>query len=145
VNAAGLISLTVAAGVPISIRRRGGRKLILAPDGTNVTATPVSRHNDSAMVKAIARAFRWRHMLENGRHATIAALQQVVYGVIHDWSLPDEIYSMSAVLRLRRPARRTRPVEKGVRPWGEEPLRICQRGTSLLSSPATGHRFSWAV
>jgi hypothetical protein len=64
----------VAAGVPISIRRRGGRKLILAPDGTNVTATPVSRHIDSAMVKAIARAFRWRHMLENGRHATIAEI-----------------------------------------------------------------------
>jgi hypothetical protein len=71
VNAAGLISLTVAAGVPISIRRRGGRKLILAPDGTNVTATPVSRHNDSAMVKAIARAFRWRDMLESGECATI--------------------------------------------------------------------------
>jgi DNA-binding IscR family transcriptional regulator len=26
------------------------------------------------MVKAIARAFRWREMLENGRHATIAEI-----------------------------------------------------------------------
>ena len=33
--------------------------------------------------------------------------------VIHDWSLPDEIYSMSAMLRLRRPAARMRPVAMG--------------------------------
>jgi predicted nucleic acid-binding Zn ribbon protein len=59
---------------PISIRRRGGRKLVLAPDGTNVTAEPVRRHIDNAMVKAIARAFRWREMLENGTHATIGEI-----------------------------------------------------------------------
>jgi hypothetical protein len=29
------------------------------------------RRIDNAMVKAIARAFRWRDILENGRHATI--------------------------------------------------------------------------
>jgi hypothetical protein len=28
----------------------------------------------NAMVKAIARAFRWREMLENGAHATIAEI-----------------------------------------------------------------------
>ena len=33
---------TVTVRVPISIRRRGGRKLVLAPDGTNVTTAPVS-------------------------------------------------------------------------------------------------------
>ena len=58
----------------LSIRRRGGRKLVLAPDGTNVTTAPVRRHIDNAMVKAIARAFRWREMLENGTHATIAEI-----------------------------------------------------------------------
>ena len=57
---------TVTVRVPISIRKRGGRKLVLAPDGTNVTAAPVRRHVDNAMVKAIARAFRWREMLESG-------------------------------------------------------------------------------
>lgn len=60
--------------VPISIRRRGGRKLVLAPDGAEVTAAPVTRHVDNAMVKAIARAFRWREMLENGTYATIAEI-----------------------------------------------------------------------
>jgi hypothetical protein len=65
---------TFTVRVPISIRRRGGRKLVLAPDGTNVTTAPVCRHIDNAMVKAIARAFRWREMLENGTHATIAEI-----------------------------------------------------------------------
>jgi hypothetical protein len=42
---------TVTIRIPISIRRRGGRKLVLAPDGTNVTTVPVYRHIDNAMVK----------------------------------------------------------------------------------------------
>ena len=63
---------TVTVRVPISIRRRGGRKLVLAPDGAEVTAAPVTRHVDNAMVKAIARAFRWRDMLESGEYATIS-------------------------------------------------------------------------
>lgn len=62
---------SVMVRVPISIRRRGGRKLVLAPDGTDVTTAPVCRHIDNAMVKAIARAFRWRDMLESGEYATI--------------------------------------------------------------------------
>ena len=65
---------TVTVRVPISIRRRGGRKLVLAPDGTKLAAAPIHRHIDSAMIKAIARAFRWREMLENGTHATIAEI-----------------------------------------------------------------------
>jgi hypothetical protein len=62
---------TVTVRVPISIRRRGGRRLVLAPDGTNITASPITRHIDNAMVKAIARAFRWREMLEIGEYPTI--------------------------------------------------------------------------
>ena len=65
---------TVTIRVPISIRRRGGRKLVLAPNGTNVTAAPARRHIDDAMVKAVARAFRWRTMLENSEYATIREL-----------------------------------------------------------------------
>jgi hypothetical protein len=65
---------TVTVRVPISIRRRGGRKLVLSPNGTNITTAAVCRHIDTAMVKAIARAFRWREMLENGTYATIAEI-----------------------------------------------------------------------
>jgi hypothetical protein len=59
---------TITVRVPISIRKRGGRKLVLAPDGTNIKATPRYRHIDAA------RAFRWRDMMENGEFATITEI-----------------------------------------------------------------------
>src|SRR5215212_9468950 len=62
---------TITVRVPISIRKRGGKKVVLAPDGTSGGAMLPSRRIDNSMVKAIARAFRWRYMLESGRHATI--------------------------------------------------------------------------
>src|SRR5258708_39078233 len=65
---------TVTVWIPMSIRRRGGRKLVLAPDGTTDTWAMPCRRVDNAMVKAVARAFRWREMLENGTHATIAEI-----------------------------------------------------------------------
>jgi hypothetical protein len=65
---------TITVRVPISIRRRGGRKLVIAPTCASAVAMPIRRHIDNAMVKAIARAFRWREMLENGTHATIAEI-----------------------------------------------------------------------
>jgi hypothetical protein len=63
---------TVTVRVPISIHRRGGRKLVIAPDGK--TMAPTHRHVDNAMVKAIARAFRWREMLEKGTCSTIVEI-----------------------------------------------------------------------
>lgn len=44
---------------------------MIAPDGTHLTPAAASRHTDNAMVKAIARAFRWRRMIEAGSYATI--------------------------------------------------------------------------
>src|SRR6188474_827389 len=65
---------TVTIRVPISIRQRGGRKVVLLPQGSAISPAASGRQVDNAMVKAIARAFRWREMLENGTHATIAEI-----------------------------------------------------------------------
>jgi hypothetical protein len=59
----------VTIKVPFAIPKRGGRKLVLAPDGAPMP--PAAPHVDSTLVKAIARAFRWQKMLETGRFATI--------------------------------------------------------------------------
>lgn len=65
----------VRVHVPFVIRKRGGRKLILTPGGA--TATPDRPQIDSAMIKALARAFRWRKLLESGEYGTIAELAAV--------------------------------------------------------------------
>lgn len=60
----------VTVHVPMTFRRRGGRKLVITPDETCAQALPRARI-DSTMIKAIARGFRWRKLLETGVHATI--------------------------------------------------------------------------
>ena len=61
---------TTTVTVPFVIRKRGGRKLVITPDG--VEAKPTLRARvDSALLKALARGFRWRKLLETGDYATI--------------------------------------------------------------------------
>jgi hypothetical protein len=72
-----MTSVTVV--VPMTIRRRGGRKRITGPDGVPVQAGQdrpgvEATSGDPALVKALARAFRWRRMLEEGRYGSIREL-----------------------------------------------------------------------
>jgi hypothetical protein len=70
----------VTVRVPITIKWRGGRKLVVAPNGVEITAVPITRHIDKTLVKAVARAFRWRDMLESGTYVSIreiAAAEQI--------------------------------------------------------------------
>jgi hypothetical protein len=78
-----MTSVTVV--VPMTIRRRGGRKRIIGPDGEPVAvgsagAGAATTRGDPALVKSLARAFRWRRMLEEGRYGSIrelAAAEQI--------------------------------------------------------------------
>ncbi|MBM3952655.1 MAG: hypothetical protein FJ311_14530 [Rhodospirillales bacterium] len=60
---------TLTVRVPFTLRKRGGRKLVVAPEGATWGA-PHPRV-DSTMIKAIARGFRWRKLLETGVYGTI--------------------------------------------------------------------------
>jgi hypothetical protein len=62
---------TVTLHVPFRVVKRGGRKEMRLPEGG---ALP--RQADNVLVKALARAFRWKRMLETGEFATIAELAQ---------------------------------------------------------------------
>ena len=69
------VSTCVTVSVPFTIRKRGGRKLVITPDGT--TGTPVQRARvDSALLKALARGFRWRQLLETGDFTTIEEIAE---------------------------------------------------------------------
>jgi hypothetical protein len=58
--------------VPIALLKRGGRKVVLAPEGAMRIARP--RRIDNAMVKAFARAFRWRKLIETGAYPTVSEI-----------------------------------------------------------------------
>ncbi|MRX52337.1 hypothetical protein GI374_18630 [Paracoccus sp. S-4012] len=64
-----MTSDTLTLHVPFRLIRRGGRKEMQLPDGA-----PQQRKTDNTLVKALARAFRWKRMLESGEFATIAEL-----------------------------------------------------------------------
>jgi hypothetical protein len=63
---------TATVSVPVSFLQRAGRKQIISPPG----AAPWSAapRVDSALVKAVVRAHRWREMLESGEYASSAEL-----------------------------------------------------------------------
>jgi hypothetical protein len=63
--------LTVS--LPLSVRKRGGRKRVVVPDGAPAWSQPSARV-DSTLIKAIARAHRWENMLESGAYASVAEL-----------------------------------------------------------------------
>jgi hypothetical protein len=62
---------TVTLHVPFRIVKRGGRKEMQMPDRVRPERTA-----DNTLVKALARAFRWKRMLESGEYATIAELAE---------------------------------------------------------------------
>ena len=62
---------TITVHIPLTFKKRGGRKLVVTPDGAEWAPRP---RVDNAMVKALARAFRWRKMLDEGVHATLEDL-----------------------------------------------------------------------
>ena len=63
---------TISVHVPFAIRRYGGHKQVITPNGG--PAAIEKNSVDSTLVKALARAFRWKKMLESGQFATISEL-----------------------------------------------------------------------
>lgn len=66
---------TITVQVPLSIRRCPGRKTIVTPQGTSCSAgAALPGRADPAMVKALARAFRWKRMLDKGLFTSISEI-----------------------------------------------------------------------
>jgi hypothetical protein len=64
---------TLVVRIPMRFQRRGGRKRIVAPDGSQIVPTSKPQP-DGTLVKALARAYRWQRVLESGEYATLAEL-----------------------------------------------------------------------
>jgi hypothetical protein len=71
---AGLEVDTLIIRIPIRLQRRGGRKLIMTPDGAAAPARKPSR--DGTLIRALVRAHRWRWRIESGRAKSITDLAE---------------------------------------------------------------------
>ena len=112
--------------IPLSVRRRGGRKVVIAPDGTEAPVIAAARI-DSTLVKALARAFRWRRMLESGVVSTVGEIamrekinKSYVSRVLRLTLLAPQI--VEAILDGRQAAEMTLPRLMKAFPvgWGEQ-------------------------
>jgi hypothetical protein len=97
---------TITVHIPMTFKKRGGRKRVVTPDGTEWAPGP---RVDNAMVKALARAFRWRRMLETGVRGALEDLTgakgittSYVSRVLRLTLLAPEI--VEAILDSRQPA-----------------------------------------
>lgn len=59
---------TITVFIPMTWKkRRSGQKVIIAPDGSDAWA-PSKARPDETLIRALARAHRWKRMLEAGRY-----------------------------------------------------------------------------
>jgi hypothetical protein len=65
---------TLTIRIPIRLQRRGGRKLIMTPEGVAAPARKPSR--DETLVKALVRAHRWRRRIESAQARSITDLAE---------------------------------------------------------------------
>jgi hypothetical protein len=66
---------TLVVRISMRFQRRGGRKRIVAPDGSAIV--PSSKPQpDGTLVKALARAWRWQRMLDEGVSASVSEISE---------------------------------------------------------------------
>jgi hypothetical protein len=66
------VATSITVRVPLTIRRRPGKKTVVTPMTDGVA--PVTTRADPALVKALARAFRYQRLLDEGRYASISEM-----------------------------------------------------------------------
>ena len=124
---------TITVRVPLVIKKRGGRKIVLAPDGSVLPGAPRQHRTtaDPALLKALARAFRWQKLLDAGTYASISDIARAekldrtyIGDVLRLTLLAPEI--VEAIVEGRQPAEMTLPVL--MKPFAVEWVRQRPRG-----------------
>lgn len=116
----------ISIEIPMAFKKRGGRKVIVLPDGSHGHPIPAATI-DSSMIKAVARAFRWQKLLENGTYTClddIAKSEKIgasfISRVVRLALLAPDI--VDAILNGRQPAQLTlkRLLEPFPLEWSEQ-------------------------
>lgn len=66
---------TIIVTIPMAWKRRGGRKVIIAPDGGDAWVPAKPRRNET-LIRALARAHRWKRMLEERKYRSAGELAE---------------------------------------------------------------------
>ena len=79
--------------IPINLKRRQSRKMIVAPDGSDITGAFAHGKDtkDYKLIKAVGKAFLWQGMLDSGTYANVEQMSK---------ALAVEITHMRKILRL---------------------------------------------
>lgn len=67
----------IVVSVPLTMKKRNGRKEIIVPGGLSAETLLRANHQE-ALVIALARAFRWKKLLDDGKFQSITQLAEVV-------------------------------------------------------------------
>jgi hypothetical protein len=65
---------TLTIRIPMRLQRRGGRKLIMTPEG--LAAPSPTPRRDETLVRAMVKAHRWRRRIESGHARSITDLAE---------------------------------------------------------------------
>jgi hypothetical protein len=66
---------TIVVTIPMIWKRHGGRKVIIAPDGGDAWAS-LKQRPDETLIRALARAHRWKRMLEEGKYRSATEIAE---------------------------------------------------------------------
>jgi hypothetical protein len=108
---------TVTARVPLAIRKRGGRQVVVSPYVSVLPTAPrqVTTNAAPALLKALGRAFRWKRKLDEGTYASVSDIARTekldrtyVGDLLRLTLLAPEI--VEAIVAGRQPAGVTLPV-----------------------------------
>jgi hypothetical protein len=114
--------------IPLTLRRRNGRPKILPPEDAGL---PGSQSQDPHVLRAIARAWKWRRQLEEGEMAGVQDIavrekisDQYVGRMIRLAFLAPEVLEALVVKRRPPAISINEMVEVAKLPWGEQMGRV---------------------
>ena len=66
---------TITVRIPMTFKRHGGRKVIIAPDGGDAWI-PAKPRPDEALIRALVRAHRWKRLIEEGTYRSAGEIAE---------------------------------------------------------------------
>ena len=133
----------VTVRVPLAIKTRGGRKVVVSPNGQPISA-PSRPRVDNTLLRAVVQAFYWKSLLEAGQFATVVELAEAeglngsyVSRVLRLTLLAPDL--VKAILDGKQPiTMQSQPLIRSLAlEWGEQ-RRHCSTFRSLAPTSSAG-------